>query len=460
MGRKNGKTGLCSVLALAHLCGPMAEPRGQIYSAAADRKQAALLFDEMVAVILAAPALAKRCTVRSFTKDITDTVTGSKYVALAAEAPLVHGLNPSLVIVDELAQASNRTLYDALASAMGARAEPLLVVISTQAADDHHVLSELVDYAAKLEAGEVVDPTFHGRVYPTPLEADPWTEAGWYLANPSLGDIRSLEEMRAYANRARHTPALEASFRSLYLNQRVAAEAGLFGPADWAACQHKVDPDSLSGQRCYGGLDLSLTKDLSAFVLYFPTSGSVLCWFWLPLEGLREREDADGVPWLLWCREGYLEATPGKTVDKRVLAQRIGGVCQGYDVAAIAYDRWGFPELERTAARSAPPSPATATTSSTPSCAASVCCAPSPARCPTCTSTLVASARSAPSCSGAAAGRISGITVPLAVFEKRVQSRRRGGAGRLSGAWPVSRRSVHRHPAGQAGHRAALAPRS
>lgn len=350
MGRKNGKSGLAAGLALAHLCGPEAEPRGQLYSCAADREQASIMHSEMAAMIMASPFLSARCNIRQHTRDITDAVTGSRYKAMSSDAKLAHGYSPSFVVYDELAQAQNRRLFDALATGTAGRAEPLMVVISTQAEDDHHIMSEQVDYAARIAAGELDDPTFYGKVYTVPIEADPWDEANWHLANPALGDFRSLEEMRVYAKRAKHTPALEASFRSLYLNQRVAAEAGLFGPADWAACHHPVDPDSLRGQRCYGGLDLSLTKDLSAFALYFPASGVVLCWFWLPADGLAEREDQDGVPWRLWCSQGHLEATPGRTVDKRVLAQRIGEICSAFDVLSIAYDRWGFPELERAVA--------------------------------------------------------------------------------------------------------------
>ncbi|MFZ1428554.1 MAG: terminase TerL endonuclease subunit [Geminicoccaceae bacterium] len=347
MGRKNGKTGLAAALALCHLLGPEAEKRGQVYSAAADRKQASILFAEMEAIVLARPDLAARCNIRRFTKDIEDSITGSRYVALSADAKLAHGLNPSMVVYDELAQAPDRRLYDALGSAMGARAEPLMIVISTQAERDDHVLSELVDHAEKIAASEIEDPTFVGVVYAAPADADPWAESTWYLANPALGDFRSLEEMRAYASRARTMPSLEASFRALYLNQRTAAEAGLFSRGEWQACGGRVDPAELQGQPCFGGLDLSSTRDLTAFTLWFPASGAVLAWHWLPGDDLPEREIRDSTPWCLWLQQGHLETTSGKTVDKRHVAMRLAEICAGYEVTAIGYDRWGMPELQR-----------------------------------------------------------------------------------------------------------------
>lgn len=216
MARKNGKTGLVAALALCHLCGPEAEPRGQIYSAAADRNQAAILFREMKAMILAAPELADRIIIRDFAKELEDVETGSVYQALSADAQTKHGFSASFVVYDELAQAPDRTLYDVLETSVGARAEPLFWIISTQSSDPKHVLSELVDYARDVNSGVVEDPGFVGVIYEAAEEADIWDETTWHAANPALGDFRSLDEMRAYAARAKRLPARQAVFRNLY----------------------------------------------------------------------------------------------------------------------------------------------------------------------------------------------------------------------------------------------------
>ena len=149
MARKNGKTQLAAALALCHLCGPEAEPRGEVYSAANDRFQAGNIFAEMVAIIEESVALKARLNIIRFRKEIECLVgdgKGSLFAALSADAATKHGLSPSFIVYDELGQAPKRDLYEALDTAMGARDTPLMLVISTQAADDHAVMSELVDY--------------------------------------------------------------------------------------------------------------------------------------------------------------------------------------------------------------------------------------------------------------------------------------------------------------------------
>lgn len=345
--RKNGKTALCAILALAHLCGPAAEQRGQVYSAAADRDQAGIIFNEMRAIIEATPWLDARCNIRSFNKLIEDDLTGSTYQALSSDARKAHGLSPSFVICDELAQWRSRELYDNLVTGTGARAEPLVVVIGTQAASDQHIMSELVDYGEKVNSGEVDDTTFSATIYRAPEDADPWAMETWQTCNPALGDFRSLEEMRTFAEQAQRIPAREAVFRNLYLNQRVDAEVRFIAAADWKACGGEVDPVGLYGKPCYIGLDLSSTRDLTTAVCFFPEGGEVMPFFFVPGDNMRQREDDDRVPYATWAREGFITATKGRAVDKKAVVQRLAQLCSDYDVKAVAYDRWRMEDLKR-----------------------------------------------------------------------------------------------------------------
>ena len=107
----------------------------------------------MEAIILSVPEFDSRCHIQSFRKIISDTVNGSVYTAMTADSRKAHGLSPSFMVYDELAQSSNRELYDNLTTGTGARKEPLMVVISTQSADPNHIMSELVDYALKIQDG-------------------------------------------------------------------------------------------------------------------------------------------------------------------------------------------------------------------------------------------------------------------------------------------------------------------
>ncbi|ADK85603.1 Terminase [Desulfarculus baarsii DSM 2075] len=345
--RKNGKTALAAALALAHLIGPEAEQRGQVYSAAADRGQASIIFAEMEAVIGAVPEFAARCNVQRFRKAIEDDVTGSVYHALSSDDRKAHGLSPSFVVYDELAQARTRHLFDNLDTGAGARREPLMVVISTQSSDHHHVMSELVEYGRKVLDGVIEDETFLPIIYAAPPDADPWSEEVWRACNPALGDFRSLEEMRQFAAQAKRIPAKETVFRALYLNQPVEVDGRFIAQADWEACRGEVDPEALRGRPCWAGLDLGSTTDLTALVLYFPEDGgAVLPFFWVPAENLDEREDDDRVPYRTWASQGLIETTPGRAIDRRAIAMRLAEVASRFDLKGVAYDRWRIEDLK------------------------------------------------------------------------------------------------------------------
>ena len=347
--RKNGKTAMASALALCHLLGPESEQRGQVFSAGSDREQAALVFNELEAIILSIPEFAARCHIQTFRRTITDTVTASVYKALTADARKAHGLNVSFAVADELAQWSSRDLYDGISTGTGARREPLMVVISTQSADPNHIMSELVDYALKIQDGTLPpDPAFYGCIYAAPDDADPWDEKTWYACNPALNDFRSLEEMQIFAEQAKKIPAKESVFKNLYLNMRVDPVAKWISSTDFDACVGPI-PD-LSGRECYAGLDLSSTQDLSALSLCFvPIEENepfyTLHYAWCPENAIRSRSKADRVPYDLWNRQGHIEATPGSVVDYSYILKRIEAIGKQYALKAILFDRWGSTKI-------------------------------------------------------------------------------------------------------------------
>ena len=346
MGRKNGKTQLAAALALCHLCGPEAESRGEVYSCANDRFQAAKIFHEMVAMINSHPYLSWRTNIQRFQKQIEDLENGSVYAALSSEAKTKMGLNPSFVVWDELGQATSRDLYDAMDSAMGARKDPLLMVISTQAADDLAPMSQLIDYGLKVQAGEIKDPSFHLTLYRAPEDADPWSLESWKAANPALGDFRSLEDVQRLAQQAQRMPANESAFRNLILNQRVAATARFIERSQWSACAGEAHIPA--GAKVYAGLDLGATKDMSALVLVHADIDNVFHvkpFFWLPGD-IRARGDEDHVPYDLWVREGHL-IPAGPTTDPAMIALKIAELTSQYKIMTLAFDRWRMGDLKR-----------------------------------------------------------------------------------------------------------------
>jgi phage terminase large subunit-like protein len=351
LARKQGKTALAAAIALAHLCGPESEERGEVYSAANDRFQASRLHKEMVAIIERTPWMAERVSIVRHSKELEDIGgTGSTFAALSADVGTKHGLSPSCVVYDELGQALSRELFDVLDTAMGARAEPLILVISTQAASETAPMSELVDYGLRVQRGEVKDASFHLTLYAAPEDADPWDEKTWRLANPALGDFRSIEDVRRLAAQAQRMPSREASFRNLILNQRIDATAGFMSRAVWTACAGAVDLEALKGRPCFAGLDLGATRDLTALILAFADEDGgfdVVPFFFLPGDGLRDREDRDRVPYCAWRDAGHLIALPGKTTDPRAVAAKIAELHGRFAIKALAFDRWRIEDLRR-----------------------------------------------------------------------------------------------------------------
>jgi len=348
--RGNGKSGLLAGLALAHLAGPEAIDRGEVYSAAIDRGQAGLLYKECAAIIDAEPELAARVNIVKHFKrlEVLDGPgKGSSYEALSNDARRGHGLAPSFWVFDELAQVKDRELLDALQTAMGKQPQSLGIVISTQAPSDDHPLSQMIDDGL---AG--TDPSVYVQVHAAPNDADPFSEETWRACNPAYGVFLDTQDFRQQAARAKRMPSFLSAFRNLRLNQRVHAETRLISRDDWLGCAGTIDRESLRGRTCWGALDLSSTTDLTCLLLVFEPAApgepmDVVCWFWLPAGRIAEREHDDKVPYLTWHGEGFIETTAGRAIDKRAIALRLAEIASIYDLRALAYDEWRFADLQK-----------------------------------------------------------------------------------------------------------------
>src|SRR5580765_5766680 len=247
--RKNGKTELAAAIAIYMLLFD-GEIGGEIYLAAADRDQAGLVFGAMVGMIRNDPELEAACDIIESHKRIVHRGSRSFCRAISAEAYSKHGFNASVVIYDELHAAPDRELWDVLATSQGARAQPLMMAITTAGYDRTSILWELYSHAKRVAAQPKLDPTFLPILYEAPMDAD-WTdEKVWQACNPALGDFRSLEDMRIMFERAKLIPAQENTFRRLYLNTWTLAHTAYFARDKWDACQTASDSELL-GAPCY-----------------------------------------------------------------------------------------------------------------------------------------------------------------------------------------------------------------
>ena len=315
VSKKNGKTPLIAGLALAHLLGPEAKPNEQLYSAAFERDQASLTFNYMHKMIRMSEELSDSTIIRTSFKEIESRESGSIFKALSSEARSKHGISPSLLIFDELAQfGAGREFYDTLIQGRGAHKEPMLWIISTQAADDLAVLSQEIDYVKNYGKN---DPTVKLFLFTTPEEKDLMDKEAWKLSNPALGDFLSEADMLEAARTAKNMPSSEPGFRNLRLNQRTSATARFMTKNVWDANNGLQNADALTKGRITVGLDLSGKNDLSSLIFdaYLDGVHNLFSYFWTPTDNLMERVKRDRVPYDLWIKQGYLEGVPGKTIN-------------------------------------------------------------------------------------------------------------------------------------------------
>jgi len=352
--KKNGKTETTAGLGLYHLV--CDGPGGQIYCCAAEREQAGLVYKAAKQMIAQDSGLNEILKVVDSQKLIINKQTGTFLKVLSAEAFSKHGINPTVIIFDELHAQQKRDLWDYMTFAAGsARREPLWWVITT-AGDDPDKKSigwEVHDQAVKIRDGELIDPTWYVKIFSTPEDADIYDEQVWYEANPSLGVSIDIDKVRQEALKARNNPANEKLFRWLRLNQWVALKRTSWLPLTlWDTTTRDWNPADLLGKRCYVGIDLSSKIDLSAAVPLFMPQDGIDDWrflinAWVPEDNMRERENRDHIPYGEWVKNGYLNATPGDVVDYSFIRNSIEKMELMYDVQYYCGDPWHLEVLRQ-----------------------------------------------------------------------------------------------------------------
>ena len=348
--KKQGKSELAAAVALLLLCGD-GEERAEVYGCAADRNQAKIVFDVAVDMVRFCPALSKRVKILESQKKITYLPTNSSYQVLSADVANKHGFNTHGVIFDELHTQPNRKLFDVMLQGSGdARMQPLYFLITTAGNDTNSICYEVHQKAIDIAEGRKVDPTFYSVIYGATEDED-WTDPEvWKKANPSLGITVGIDKVQAACESAQQNPGEENAFRQLRLNQWVKQSVRWMPMEKWDACAFPVSEDDLEGRICYGGLDLSSTTDITAFVLVFPPLDEedkyyILPYFWIPEETLDLRVRRDHVPYDLWERQGVLMTTEGNVVHYGYIEKFIEQLGERFNIREIAFDRWGAVQM-------------------------------------------------------------------------------------------------------------------
>ena len=334
--RKNGKTILAAAI-VNYMLFYDDEPGAEIYSSAAERDQARLCFDVTKGMIVNSRSLSDAAEV--FKYAIT---SGDKsYKAISAEASTKHGYNLSTLLNDELHAHKTAELTEVLMTATGARRQPLIVHLTTADYDRESICNQKYGYACNVRDGVIEDPAFLPVIYEATLEDD-WTDpAVWAMANPNYDVSISSEYLARECKRAQDQPAFENTFKRLHLNIRTKTDVRWLNTQKWDDCEI-VDRDDLKGRTCFGGLDLSSCRDLTAFVMWFPNDDdthTIIPTFWIPEDIIRERSNQDGVNYDVWLKKGWMRKTPGDTIDYREVRKDIDELGNIYGIQKIAVDR-------------------------------------------------------------------------------------------------------------------------
>ena len=350
ISKKNGKSELAAAVAL-YLLYADDEPSAEVYGAAADRQQASIVFDVANQMVQMTPALMKRSKIMGATKRIVNYANAGFYQVLSAEVGTKHGLNVSGLVLDEVHAQPNRKLYDVLTKGSGdAREQPLYFLITTAGTDRESICYELHMKALDILEGRKSDHTFYPVIYGLKDDEDWHDEKNWYKANPSLGQTIQIERVRDMYRDALDNPAEENVFKQLRLNMWVSSLTRFIPEHIYDLGNPSIDMEALKGRECYGGLDLSSTGDITAFVLMFPPRTEdekyiLLPFFWIPEETIPLRVRRASVPYDVWYQQGYLMATEGNVVHYGFIEKFIEGLGEKYHILEIAFDRWGAVQM-------------------------------------------------------------------------------------------------------------------
>lgn len=343
VARKNGKTTLAAAIGLKTFVAD-GEPGAQVYTLATKYDQAKISHEEAKRMVKTSE-LAEYVTVMR--NNLSIEATNSKFEPLGSDSKTQDGLSTHGAIIDELHAWPTRNLYDVIVTSISARRQPLITMITTAGYDKHSLCWEMHEYTEKVLEGIIKDDTHFGIIY-TIDEVDKWDdERNWIKANPNLGISTKLDDLQSKAGKAKQIPSSMNSFKRLHLNIWTEAESRWISSEAWNACNtEKIDESSLAGRLCCSGLDLSSVGDLTALVHVFPPEDdagiyTVLCRFWIPKDNIQRRVEKDRVPYDVWVRDGYIEPTPGATIDYTYILHRLGEDMNKYHIKDLSFDRYG-----------------------------------------------------------------------------------------------------------------------
>lgn len=339
--RKNGKSTFSSAVMLYGLIADD-EAGAQIYSAATKLDQAMMVFGESVRMAQNTDWLKDAVVVNNSVNNRRIIHEQNLYKPLEWNPNKQDGLNTHMAVIDEYHAHPNDELYNVLFNSMGARRQPLLFTITTAGFNKESACFRHRGYCVNVLNGAIKDDALFSMIYTLDAGDDWMDEKVWAKANPNFGVSVYPRKLQQALTEAKEYAGKEVEFKTKLLNVWTDTEMTWISDETWREC---FGDDDLSGEYCYGGLDLASTADFCALTLYFPAMHAIRTWYFLPEDAARKRNDAAGNSIREWIADGHITTTEGNVTDYSFIKAKIVQLATEYDIRDIAFDRFNASQL-------------------------------------------------------------------------------------------------------------------
>ncbi len=312
------------------------ENDAEIYVGARDRGQALTLYNMIKGMIEQNEELQDDVEFRATYKEILANWDNSKIQAISSDALSAHSLSPHIGIIDEVHAQPNGDLITAITSGMGARDQPLTILITTADLDRPSICNEELDYAKSVRDAKIINPRYLPIIYETPKKSDWQSEEIWKIANPNYPITPTKDFMENAVLEAQGNPRKISDFCRYNLNMQTSNVEGWIDAEQWRACQAEFVERQLFHRKCWGAIDLSSKVDISCFTLLFET-GEVLLYAYTCKRMVEKDKTGKYGPWVT---AGLLKVAGEDRIDYDYIRADMENVEKKFDIAQWGYDPW------------------------------------------------------------------------------------------------------------------------
>ena len=346
VARKNAKSTLSSAIGLYGLMADN-EAGAEVYSLATTRDQASIVWQWARQMVLHSPGMRRRFNVKAGARAIYVPATNSTFTALPRDPG--DGKNPSLAIVDEYHQHKTPIAYDSMYAGQGARAQPLMWVITTAGTNRAGPCFAMRTYAGKVLQGVIKDDTLFTVIYAIDENDSPFDARVWAKANPNLNVSVSYAQLEEAVNEARENAARTATLLAKRFNRWVSSFSAWLDMTRWDSCTKPgAQLTDYEGRPCFIALDLASKIDVAAMALVFPDEdGGVTVFgrYYLPEDTVRLNAQSTHAHFAAWETDGWITLTPGNVIDFEYIKQDLREFSTMFAVREVAFDPWQATQL-------------------------------------------------------------------------------------------------------------------